>query len=141
MGISQQHILLYRSQPVEFRHICYLLEKRFDCIKDKTNPTKPTVVIDASLIGFSFINQPCGHVGGVIILAKAFWGESFNEIIWGLLENFVEDISKFATEFDDKGRGTISVDTAPFQADPDVAGLAILFATDAIISGDSDFPM
>jgi hypothetical protein len=37
----------------------------------------------------------------------------------------VENISKFATEFDDKGLGTISVDTAPFQADPDIAGLTI----------------
>jgi hypothetical protein len=53
----------------------------------------------------------------------------------------VENICKFATRFDDKGRGTISVDTAPFQADPDIAGLAILFATDVILSGDSDFPM
>jgi hypothetical protein len=67
----------------------------FDCIKDKTNRTKPTVVIDASLIGFSLINQPCGPVGGVIILAKAFWGESFNGII--IFDNKKRHHSKRAT--------------------------------------------
>jgi hypothetical protein len=207
MGINQQHNILYRSRPVEFRHVCYLLEKRFECIKDKTTRTKPTVVIDASLIGYSFITQPCGPIGGVIILAQAFSAESFNVIIIfdnkkrhhskratimrvadrerariqctqsrlelttllqhesvddkdrivelqkqirkkegqssrGLPENFVEEITKFGNEFDDQGRGSIMVDTAPFQADPDIAGLALAFFVDAIISGDdSDFPM
>jgi hypothetical protein len=60
----------------------------------------------------------------------------------GLPENFVEEITKFGNEFDDQGRGSIMVDTAPFQADPDIAGLALAFFVDAIISGDdSDFPM
>jgi hypothetical protein len=81
MGVNQQHCILYRSRPVEFRHVCYLLENRFDCIKDKTSRTNPTVVIDASLIGYSFIAQPCGPIGGVIILAQAFSGESFDVII------------------------------------------------------------
>jgi hypothetical protein len=205
MGINQQHDILYRSRPVEFRHVCYLLEKRFEGVKDKTTRTKPTVVIDASLIGYSFITQPCGPIGGVIVLAQAFSGESFNVIIIfdnkkrhhseratimgeanrerarvqctqsrvelatllqhesvddkdriselqkqirkkegqasrGLPKNFVEEITKFGNEFDDKGRGSITVDAAPFQADPDVAGLALTFAVDAIISGDFDFP-
>jgi hypothetical protein len=52
----------------------------------------------------------------------------------------VEEITKFGNEFDDKGRGSTMVDTATFQADPNVAGLALTFAVDAIVSGDSDFP-
>jgi hypothetical protein len=59
----------------------------------------------------------------------------------GLPENIVEEITKFGNEFDDKGRGSTMVDTVPFQADPDIAGLAIQFSIDAIMSGDSDFPM
>ena len=39
------------------------------------------------------------------------------------------------------GKGEITMETAPFQADPSIADVAIRGGCEAIISGDSDFAM
>jgi hypothetical protein len=58
-----------------------------------------------------------------------------------LPSNFDKILQDFVNGYKPEGKGHISIEKAPFQADPCLAQLAVAGDTciDAIISGDSDF--
>jgi 5'-3' exonuclease len=56
-----------------------------------------------------------------------------------LPSNFDQNLQDFVDGYKPEGKGIISIETAPFQADPCLAQLAVAGDIDAIISGDSDF--
>ena len=45
------------------------------------------------------------------------------------------------SEYQSDGQGVITIDTAPFQADPSITDAAIRGGCEAILSSDSDFSM
>jgi hypothetical protein len=55
--------------------------------------------------------------------------------------DFAERLNTFTTEFSSSGRGNVEFLQAPLQADPVIAGMAIRFEIDAIVSDDSDYHM
>jgi hypothetical protein len=55
--------------------------------------------------------------------------------------NFVERLQELVSTYDSGGKGVMSVEIAPFQADPSIADIALSGGCDAILSGDSDFAM
>lgn len=55
--------------------------------------------------------------------------------------DFVEKLDAFVESYDSEGKGNITNEQAPTQADPCAAKEAIESTADAIISGDSDFQM
>lgn len=55
--------------------------------------------------------------------------------------DFIQKLKSFVATYNLEGKGDISIEVAPTQADPCLAKLAIDFKIDAIISGDSDFAM
>jgi hypothetical protein len=58
-----------------------------------------------------------------------------------LPSNFISKLEEAVSKYDTRGRGEISLDIAPFQADPSIADVAIRGGCEAILSGDSDFSM
>lgn len=56
-----------------------------------------------------------------------------------LPSNFNKNLQDFVNGYKSEGKGHISIEMAPFQADPCLAQLAVAGDVDAIISGDSDF--
>jgi hypothetical protein len=54
-----------------------------------------------------------------------------------LPSNFDQNLQDFVDGYKPEGKGIISIETAPFQADPCLAQLAVAGDIDAIISGDS----
>lgn len=61
----------------------------------------------------------------------------------GLPTNFVSRLYELSTGYQSEhyNRSDISIETAPYQADPCIAKVALLGECEAIISGDSDFAM
>ena len=55
--------------------------------------------------------------------------------------DFVAKLEQYVSEYQSQGRGEINIQTAPFQADPSIADVAISGGCEAILSGDSDFAM
>lgn len=58
-----------------------------------------------------------------------------------LPNNFIAKLEELVTNYDAQGKGEITMDIAPFQADPSIADIAINGGCEAILSGDSDFSM
>lgn len=58
-----------------------------------------------------------------------------------LPDDFLPQLQKLHGAYQSLGKGEITIETAPFQADPSIADVAIRGGCDAIISGDSDFAM
>jgi hypothetical protein len=58
-----------------------------------------------------------------------------------LPSNFISKLEEAVSKYNTQGRGEISMDIAPFQADPSIADVAIRGECKAILSGDSDFSM
>lgn len=58
-----------------------------------------------------------------------------------LPSNFMERLQLLVSEHASQGKGEISIEVAPFQADPSIANAALLGECEAILSGDSDFSM
>lgn len=56
-----------------------------------------------------------------------------------LPSNFNDSLKSLVERYDSNGKGDISIITAPYQADPCLAKLAVIGKVDAIMSGDSDF--
>ena len=55
--------------------------------------------------------------------------------------DFVGKLTNAISDNQSDGRGVITIDTAPYQADPSIADIAIRGGCEAILSGDSDFSM
>jgi len=55
--------------------------------------------------------------------------------------NFVQRLQQLVSTHESQGKGGISIEIAPFQADPSMADVAISGGCEAIFSGDSDFAM
>ena len=58
-----------------------------------------------------------------------------------LPEDFITKLQAFVTGYSANGKGELSIEISPFQADPSIANVALLGGCEAIISGDSDFSM
>jgi len=58
-----------------------------------------------------------------------------------LLMDFVEELQHLFIGYRSQGRGEVSLEMSPFQADPSIANVAIDGGFEAILSGDSDFAM
>ena len=75
MGISGQSSFLWRSIELDARLIYYVIEQQFQRAKS-SNPSisrlRPKVVIDANLIGYSFLFKGIGPIKAVFVIAKAF---------------------------------------------------------------------
>jgi hypothetical protein len=56
-----------------------------------------------------------------------------------LPSNFNDSLNTLVDRYDSNGKGDISILTAPYQADPCLAKLAVSGEVDVIVSGDSDF--
>jgi hypothetical protein len=55
--------------------------------------------------------------------------------------DFVARLQDKVRTYESQGYGDITIEVAPYQADPCIADLAIRGGCEAIVSGDSDFPM
>ena len=55
--------------------------------------------------------------------------------------NFMERLQLLVAKYSSNGKGEITIEVAPFQADPSIANAALLGECEAILSGDSDYSM
>ena len=189
-----------------------MIEQQFKRLKESDpsiTRTRPRVVIDANLIGYSFISKGIGPVKAVYVVAEEFAKDGIDvsivcdnkdrhhskratclrkgererakiKVVYeraelsqllrapnsetpdiitrtkqlqrsvNTLENkvanvfpssFIGNLQSIVNKHDAKENGSISLHIAPYQADPDIARRVIWKEADAIISGDSDFPM
>lgn len=55
--------------------------------------------------------------------------------------DFVPRLQELVSKYESHGKGEITAEVAPFQADPSIADIALRGGCEAILSGDSDFAM
>ena len=75
MGIQSQQNILFKSIDMSFDSIIHVVRCHFEISKSRgevTGRSRPMVVIDVNLLGYTFVLKSCGAVGGIKILASSF---------------------------------------------------------------------
>jgi hypothetical protein len=74
MGIHGCSRIQHKSSPLEFDFVVFLLEKIFEHAKHAghTDRRRLKIAIDASLIGFQFLDRPHGAICGCQVLVQEF---------------------------------------------------------------------
>ena len=204
MGIQSQSSLLFKSNEIKFDNIVYIIEhwhaeQRRQGIISRA---RPTVTIDASLIGYKYLGTSLHPSDGVHLICRALANRNIDVLIMcdpptrhhskrahhqrvgkkekdrlklmllglelscagddtekirqitdeirklekgecqsSLPADFVSRIQELVSKYETHGKGEITVEVAPYQADPSIADIAIRGGCEAILSGDSDFAM
>lgn len=212
MGFQSQHSVLFKANSIPFEDIRRLIFKRFQKNKfqgEVGTRERPSVAIDANLLGYLFLQRSCGAIGGIRIVCQTFTSNGIDVVLVAdgpnrhhskratiersaqreianieatkkrieltealqmqtdpndatisnisktlralekkssrkLPENFLEAMKTIQPR---GGTEEVNAERSPkirfiesvFQADPEVAGLALSGAVEAIVSGDSDF--
>jgi hypothetical protein len=75
MGIQSQQNILFKSVDIDFDLIIHPVWRRYEIRKSRgevSEQSRPTVAINANLLGYTFVSKSCGAVGGINILASSF---------------------------------------------------------------------
>ena len=204
MGIQSQSSLLFKSNDMKFDNIVYIIEHRHAERRRQEiiSRVRPTVTIDASLIGYKYLGTSLHPSDGVYLICSALANRNIDVLIMcdpptrhhskrahhqrvgkkekdklklmlcrlelscagddaGKIQQITDDIQKLekgecrsslpadfvsrlqelVAKYESLGKGEITVEVAPFQADPSLADIARRGGCEAILSGDSDFAM
>jgi hypothetical protein len=204
MGIQSQASLLFKSKEIEFDNIVYIIEHRHAERRRQQiiSRARPTVTIDASLIGYKYLGTSLHPSDGVFFICSALANRNIDVLIMcdpptrhhskrahhqrvgkkekdrlklmlcrlelscagddaerirqitdeirklekgesrsSLPANFVSRLHELVSKYESHGKGEITAEVAPFQADPSIADIALRGGCEAILSGDSDFAM
>ena len=189
---------------MKFDNIVYIIEHRHAERRRQEiiSRVRPTVTIDASLIGYKYLGTSLHPSDGVYLICSALANRNIDVLIMcdpptrhhskrahhqrvgkkekdklklmlcrlelscagddaGKIQQITDDIQKLekgecrsslpadfvsrlqelVAKYESLGKGEITVEVAPFQADPSIADIALRGGCEAILSGDSDFAM